>query len=68
MNREIPDDLITLMNYLAKNDLRVGQMFEVIFSKIKKDNLEPFYVENDVLLKYFQDFIKEDEILKNQYK
>lgn len=35
---------------LAKNDLRIGQIFSIIESKLKNDGKDIFFVENDKIL------------------
>lgn len=35
---------------LAKSDLRVGQIFSIISSKLEKDKKDLFFVENDRIL------------------
>lgn len=35
---------------LAKSDLRVGQIFSIIGSKLEKDRKDLFFVENDRIL------------------
>ena len=52
-NRNIPDRFFELMQTLAKKDLRIGQMFDNVFKKIEYDGKDPYYLENDELLTYF---------------
>lgn len=34
------------------HDLRVGQLFDNLFAKIREDGKDPFYIENDELAEY----------------
>lgn len=58
LDRTIPTDFIEKMNELAKKDLRIGQMFEIIFNIIKSEGKDPFYVENDEMLIYIKNLLK----------
>jgi hypothetical protein len=58
LDRTIPTDFIEKMNELAKKDLRIGQMFEIIFAIIKSEGKDPFYVENAEMLIYFDNYCK----------
>lgn len=35
-------------------DLRFGQLITIVFSKAEKDNTDPFYIEDEEMLKRFQ--------------
>jgi len=56
-NREIPKALLMIMTNLSRRDMRVGQMFSNLFDLIRSQGKNPFYVENDELLKLFFEYI-----------
>ena len=61
-SRSIPHSLVQVMDILAAHDLRVGQMYDNVFSQIRSDGKDPFYVENDELEKYFWDYLTQNGI------
>lgn len=47
--------------WLSYPDLRFGQLIEIIFSKIKQEGKDPFYIEEDEMINYI------DSMLENNY-
>lgn len=42
-------------------DLRFGQLVEIVFSRIKADGKEPFFIEEDEMIKYFKEYLNKNE-------
>ena len=53
LNRKINPSLFSKMHTMASKDLRLGQMMCCVFTRIKQDGKDPFYIENDEMEKYF---------------
>jgi hypothetical protein len=51
-------EVITYLQDWEKYNLRLGQIFEQTFEKIKADGKKPFEVEDSELLKYIKDAYK----------
>lgn len=56
-SREIPVAITQIMDMLARRNMRVGQMFENLFDYMRSMGTDPFYVENDKLVKWFYDYL-----------
>lgn len=46
--------------WLSYPDLRFGQFIELIFSKIKRDGKDPYYLEEDEMLKYIDSMLEDN--------
>ena len=56
-SRAIPHSFVQVMDILANHDVRVGQMYDNVFSQIRSEGKDPFYIENGELEKYFWDYL-----------
>lgn len=65
MDRQISQSLHDKLDKLASKDLRVGQIFSVLFQRMKEQGHDPFFVENDILEKFVDEFLEAGFFVKS---
>jgi hypothetical protein len=55
---EAREEIIKLVTDWEKYNLRVGQIFDQAFEKVKADGKEPFAIEDNELLEYIKQAYK----------